>query len=52
VPFVLFGIFRYLYLVHQREEGGNPTQLLLRDQPLLIDVLLWIVTASLLLYWH
>jgi 4-hydroxybenzoate polyprenyltransferase len=51
VPFVLFGIFRYLYLVHQREEGGNPTQLLLSDQPLLLDVLLWIVTAALLLYW-
>ena len=52
IPFVLFGIFRYLYLVHQRELGGNPTQLLLSDQPLLIDVLLWIVTAALLLYWH
>ena len=51
IPFVLFGIFRYLYLVHQREEGGNPTQLLLTDQPLLIDVLLWIATAALLLYW-
>jgi 4-hydroxybenzoate polyprenyltransferase len=51
VPFVLFGIFRYLYLVHQREEGGNPTQLLLRDRPMLADVLLWIVTAMILLYW-
>jgi 4-hydroxybenzoate polyprenyltransferase len=51
IPFVLFGIFRYLYLVHQREEGGNPTQLLLTDRPLLLDVLLWIATAALLLYW-
>ncbi|MFQ5665987.1 MAG: decaprenyl-phosphate phosphoribosyltransferase [Candidatus Binatia bacterium] len=51
VPFVLFGIFRYLYLVHQREEGGNPTQLLLNDRPLLLDVLLWITTAAVLLYW-
>jgi 4-hydroxybenzoate polyprenyltransferase len=51
IPFVLFGIFRYLYLVHQREEGGNPTQLLLRDRPLLADVVLWVVTASVLLYW-
>jgi 4-hydroxybenzoate polyprenyltransferase len=51
IPFVLFGIFRYLYLVHQREEGGNPTQLLLSDRPLLLDVLLWVVTAALLLYW-
>jgi 4-hydroxybenzoate polyprenyltransferase len=51
IPFVLFGIFRYLYLVHQREEGGNPTQLLLTDRPLLLDVVLWILTAAVLLYW-
>lgn len=52
IPFVLYGIFRYLYLVHQREMGGNPTQILLSDQPLLIDVVLWIVTASVVLYWR
>lgn len=51
IPFVLFGIFRYLYLVHQRDEGGNPTQLLLNDRPLLACVLLWVATAALLLYW-
>jgi 4-hydroxybenzoate polyprenyltransferase len=51
IPFVLYGIFRYLYLVHQKELGGNPTQLLLRDRPLLLDVLLWIATAAMLLYW-
>jgi 4-hydroxybenzoate polyprenyltransferase len=51
IPFVLFGIFRYLYLVHQREEGGNPTQLLVNDRPLLLDVVLWAVTAAVLLYW-
>lgn len=50
IPFVLFGIFRYLYLVHQREEGGNPAQLLLDDSPLLIDCLLWIATATALVY--
>jgi 4-hydroxybenzoate polyprenyltransferase len=50
IPFVLYGIFRYLYLVHQREEGGNPTQLLLSDRPLLADLLLWILTATLLIY--
>jgi 4-hydroxybenzoate polyprenyltransferase len=52
IPFVLFGIFRYLYLVHQREEGGNPTQLLLSDRPLQVDVLLWVLTACLVLYWR
>lgn len=51
IPFVLFGIFRYLYLVHQREEGGNPTQLLLTDRPLLVVVVLWVATAALLLYY-
>lgn len=50
IPFVLFGIFRYLYLIHQREEGGNPSQILISDKPLLADVVLWVVTASLLLY--
>lgn len=51
IPFVLFGIFRYLYLVHQRDEGGNPTQLLLSDRPLLADVVLWVLAVALLLYW-
>jgi 4-hydroxybenzoate polyprenyltransferase len=51
IPFVLFGIFRYLYLVHQKEGGGNPTQIMLTDLPLIVDVLLWGLTAGLLLYW-
>lgn len=50
IPFVLFGIFRYLYLVHVCDQGGNPTQVLLSDKPLLADILLWVLTASLLLY--
>jgi len=51
LPFVLFGIFRYLYLVHQKEEGGNPTWLLLNDRPLQAGVGLWLLTAMVLLYW-
>jgi 4-hydroxybenzoate polyprenyltransferase len=50
IPFVLFGIFRYLYLVHQRGEGGNPTELLLSDSQLLLTVLLWGGTVLLVLY--
>jgi hypothetical protein len=50
VPFVLYGIFRYLYLVHQRGEGSNPTQALLTDRPLLLNVALWGITVVLLLY--
>jgi len=52
IPFVLYGIFRYLYLVHQREGGGNPTHELLTDRPLWVNVLLWIGTVIWLLYVH
>jgi 4-hydroxybenzoate polyprenyltransferase len=45
VPLVLYGIFRYLYLVHQKEQGGNPTKLLITDWPLLTCVGLWIVVV-------
>lgn len=50
VPFVIYGIFRYLYLVHKEERGGSPTTLLLTDKPLLIDVLLWLATVIIILY--
>ena len=50
VPFVLYGIFRYLYLVHQKDEGGSPEALIVKDKPLLIDLFLWIVTVVLILY--
>jgi len=50
VPFVLYGIFRYLYLVHQKEGGGNPTTELLSDRPLMFNMLLWIVVAGLIIY--
>jgi 4-hydroxybenzoate polyprenyltransferase len=50
VPFVLFGIFRYLFLVHRHEEGGNPARLLFTDPELLITVLLWAVSVVLIIY--
>lgn len=50
IPFVMFGIFRYLYLVHVRGEGENPTQAVTRDVPLLVNVLLWAGTVVLALY--
>jgi hypothetical protein len=49
-PFVIYGIFRYLYLIHLEEQGGSPTRLLLTDRPILLTVLLWLMTAWLLLY--
>jgi 4-hydroxybenzoate polyprenyltransferase len=50
IPFVLYGIFRYLYLVHQKRAGGSPADLLLADRPLLACVGLWAVCVALILY--
>jgi 4-hydroxybenzoate polyprenyltransferase len=52
VPFPLYGIFRYLYLVHQREAGGNPSEVLLTDRPILACVALWGAAVILILYGH
>lgn len=46
VPFVLYGIFRYLYLIHQKAEGGTPESLIIRDKPLLVAIALWIGFAA------
>lgn len=51
IPFVLYGIFRYLFLVYQRNEGSSPEEALFRDKPLLICVVLWALTAAGLLYF-
>jgi 4-hydroxybenzoate polyprenyltransferase len=50
IPFVLYGIFRYLYLVHQKRGGGSPTAMLLTDRPLLGCVALWAASVIALLY--
>jgi len=50
IPFVLYGIFRYLYLVHQKRGGGSPAALLLTDRPLLGCVALWAASVIVLLY--
>ena len=49
-PFVLYGIFRYLYLIHQKKEGGSPEELILKDKPLLINIALWLATVGIILY--
>jgi 4-hydroxybenzoate polyprenyltransferase len=50
IPFPLYGIFRYLYLVHQRKGGGNPSELLATDRPLLACVGLWGLTVIMIVY--
>jgi 4-hydroxybenzoate polyprenyltransferase len=52
IPFVLYGLFRYLYLLYRRDLGGNPSEHLLTDRALLLDVALWGTAVVLLLYWR
>lgn len=51
IPFVLYGIFRYLYLVHRKAAGGEPGRTLLTDRGLLLDVLLWVLSVILILHF-
>lgn len=50
IPFPLYGIFRYLYLVHVREGGGSPAELLINDRPLLACVMLWVAAVVVIIY--
>ncbi len=56
IPFVVYGIFRYLFLIYKRSAGGDPVQILIHDRPTLLNLLLWIVTVGLVIYlprfWH
>ena len=49
-PFVIYGIFRYLYLVHRKSQGGSPEALILKDKPLFIALILWITVSAIILY--
>ncbi|MCX6835784.1 MAG: decaprenyl-phosphate phosphoribosyltransferase, partial [candidate division Zixibacteria bacterium] len=51
IPFVIYGVFRYLYLIHKEEKGGSPTHVLITDWPILITVTLWLLTVLAVLYW-
>ena len=48
--FVIYGIFRYLYLVHVKRLGEEPSEILLKDKPLLINIVLWILYVGILIY--
>ena len=50
IPFPLYGIFRYLYLVHRHEQGGSPAELVINDRPLFVCVALWAVSVIAIIY--
>lgn len=50
VPFPIYGLFRYLYIVHRRDGGGSPSDALLNDRPLLACVALWGLTVVAVIY--
>ena len=51
IPFVLYGIFRYLYLLYAEHKGGNPSEHLLRDHATLVNVMLWCGLVVAILLW-
>ncbi len=51
VPFVLYGIFRYLYLIHRRQMGGSPEKALLNDGASLVNLVLYGLAVVAILYW-
>ena len=49
IPFVIFGIFRYIFLAHNKNAGGSPEEVFLRDKPLIGTIVLWILSTGLIL---
>lgn len=50
IPFVLYGVFRYLHLIQMRNQGGEPEEILLKDRPIQLTVLLWVVSVMIIFY--
>lgn len=50
IPFVIYGVLRYQYLVLKREAGGAPEDVLLGDRPIMLDIVLWVTSAVIVLY--
>jgi 4-hydroxybenzoate polyprenyltransferase len=50
IPFVLYGIFRYLYLIHVKGMGGAPEEIVLSDRPLQATIALWGVSVVIVMY--
>lgn len=52
IPFVMYGVFRYLYVIHIQGNGGDPSEVVLQDRPLQAVFLLWALIAVMILYWN
>lgn len=52
IPFVLYGIFRYQYLMYKKNIGGKPEDIFTKDMPFLINILLWIVSVLIIIYFR
>lgn len=50
IPFVLYGIFRYQYIIYKKKEGGSPEDTVLSDMPLMFSILLWGIISIVILY--
>ena len=51
MPFVYYGIFRYLYLIHKVKKDDDPIRILLSDIPLQLSIVLWIIACSAIIYF-
>jgi hypothetical protein len=51
IPFVAYGVLRYMYLIHVKGVGEAPEEILIKDKPLMINILLWLLTGSSVLMW-
>lgn len=50
IPFVVYGVFRYLFLIHVGKKGGNPVQILFNDLPTIVNLALWILASGFVIY--
>lgn len=51
IPFVIYGIFRYLYLIHKKDMGGDPAEILFDDWRMTLNVILWALVAVFFVYF-
>ena len=51
IPFVAYGVLRYLYLIHVKAVGETPEEVVIRDKPLLVNIFLWLIMGSSVLMW-